>query len=103
MDQELSGDRRRREYPLGEGNIEYDETGQLYTVETFRSLTGKLMERHSDKICAMAMIHISGGVEQMAGPGSRPGQRVQDFLGAAYERSKLYDPAFTTEFREATQ
>lgn len=67
-----------------EGNIEYDETGQLYTVETFRSLTGKLMERHSDKICAMAMIHISGGVEQMAGPGSRPGQRVQDFLGAAY-------------------
>lgn len=30
------------------------------------------------------MIHISGGVEQMAGPGSRPGQRVQDFLGAAY-------------------
>lgn len=84
MNQELSGDRRRREYPLGEGNIEYDETGQLYTVETFRSLTGKLMERHSDKICAMAMIHISGGVEQMAGPGSRPGQRVQDFLGAAY-------------------
>ena len=28
---------------------------------------------------------------------------VGDFLGAVYERSKLYDPAFTTEFREATQ
>ena len=28
---------------------------------------------------------------------------VGDFLGAAYERSKLYDPAFTTEFREGTQ
>lgn len=26
---------------------------------------------------------------------------VGDFLGAKYERSKLYDPTFTTEFREA--
>lgn len=26
---------------------------------------------------------------------------VGNFLGAAYERSKLYDPSFTTEFREA--
>ena len=28
---------------------------------------------------------------------------VGGFLGDAYERSKLYDPAFTTEFREATK
>ncbi len=28
---------------------------------------------------------------------------VGDFLDAAYDRSKLYDPGFTTEFREATQ
>ena len=27
---------------------------------------------------------------------------VGNFLGSEYERSKLYDPAFTTEFREAT-
>lgn len=27
---------------------------------------------------------------------------VGDFLGSKYERSKLYDPAFTHEFREAT-
>ena len=26
---------------------------------------------------------------------------VGDFLGASYERSKLYDPSFTTAFREA--
>ena len=26
---------------------------------------------------------------------------VGDFLGSTYERSKLYDPSFTTEFREA--
>ena len=25
---------------------------------------------------------------------------VGDFLGKQYERSKLYDPAFTTEFRK---
>ena len=28
---------------------------------------------------------------------------VGDFLSCSYERSKLYDPAFTTEFREGTQ
>ena len=28
---------------------------------------------------------------------------VGGFLGDAYERSKLYDPSFTTEFREATK
>ena len=28
---------------------------------------------------------------------------VGDFLGEKYERSKLYDPTFTTEFREAIQ
>lgn len=28
---------------------------------------------------------------------------VGDFLSCDYERSKLYDPAFTTEFREGTQ
>ncbi len=28
---------------------------------------------------------------------------VGDFLGEGYERSKLYDPGFTTAFREATQ
>ena len=28
---------------------------------------------------------------------------VGDFLSCGYERSKLYDPAFTTEFREGTQ
>ena len=28
---------------------------------------------------------------------------VGDFLGSEYERSKLYDPAFTTEFREGTR
>lgn len=28
---------------------------------------------------------------------------VGDFLGSDYERSKLYDAAFTTEFRQATQ
>ncbi len=28
---------------------------------------------------------------------------VGDFLGSSYERSKLYDPTFTTEFREATK
>ena len=27
---------------------------------------------------------------------------VGDFLGENYERSKLYDPAFTTEFRKGT-
>ncbi len=27
---------------------------------------------------------------------------VGDFLGGTYDRSRLYDPAFTTEFREAT-
>lgn len=27
---------------------------------------------------------------------------VGDFLGRSYDRSKLYDPGFTTEFREAT-
>ena len=27
---------------------------------------------------------------------------VGDFLGTRYERSKLYDPAFTTEFRKGT-
>ena len=26
---------------------------------------------------------------------------IGDFLGRDYERSKLYDPGFTTEFREA--
>ena len=28
---------------------------------------------------------------------------VGDFLGTQYERSKLYDPAFTTEYREGTK
>ena len=28
---------------------------------------------------------------------------VGDFLGKNYERSKLYDPAFTTEFRQGTE
>ena len=28
---------------------------------------------------------------------------VGGFLGGAYERSKLYDPAFTTEYREGVQ
>ena len=28
---------------------------------------------------------------------------VGDFLGENYERSKLYDPAFTTEFRQGTE
>lgn len=28
---------------------------------------------------------------------------VGEFLGEAFERSKLYDPSFTTEFREATK
>ncbi|MBR3068841.1 MAG: cobalt-precorrin-4 C(11)-methyltransferase, partial [Lachnospiraceae bacterium] len=28
---------------------------------------------------------------------------VGDFLGDTYERSKLYDPAFSTEFREASR
>ena len=28
---------------------------------------------------------------------------VGGFLGDTYERSKLYDPTFTTEFREATK
>ena len=28
---------------------------------------------------------------------------VGGFLGHEYERSKLYDPTFTTEFREARQ
>ena len=27
---------------------------------------------------------------------------VGDFLGGTYDRSRLYDPSFTTEFREAT-
>ncbi len=27
---------------------------------------------------------------------------VGDFLGDSYERSKLYDPAFTTGYREGT-
>ena len=27
---------------------------------------------------------------------------VGDFLAAQYDRSKLYDPAFTTEFRRGT-
>lgn len=27
---------------------------------------------------------------------------VGDFLGESYSRSKLYDPAFTTGFREGT-
>jgi precorrin-4/cobalt-precorrin-4 C11-methyltransferase len=27
---------------------------------------------------------------------------VGDFLGAAYERSRLYDPAFETEYRKKT-
>ena len=27
---------------------------------------------------------------------------VGDFLAARYDRSKLYDPAFTTEFRKGT-
>jgi precorrin-4/cobalt-precorrin-4 C11-methyltransferase len=26
---------------------------------------------------------------------------IGDFLGHQYERSKLYDPGFTTEYREA--
>ena len=26
-----------------------------------------------------------------------------DFLGTQYERSKLYDPAFATEYRPATE
>ena len=48
-------------------------------------------------------------VGTLAESGAREGIRktalvlVGDFLGAAYERSKLYDPAFTTEFREGTQ
>ena len=28
---------------------------------------------------------------------------VGDFLGSSYDRSRLYDPAFSTEFREATR
>ncbi|MFR5252181.1 MAG: hypothetical protein ACLTF5_05100 [Butyricicoccus sp.] len=28
---------------------------------------------------------------------------VGRFLGTEYERSKLYDPTFTTEFREASR
>jgi len=28
---------------------------------------------------------------------------VGGFLGTEYERSKLYDPTFTTEFREASR
>ena len=28
---------------------------------------------------------------------------VGDFLGAAYQRSQLYHPAFSTEFREASE
>ena len=28
---------------------------------------------------------------------------VGDFLGGSYDRSKLYDPAFTTEFRQGTE
>ena len=28
---------------------------------------------------------------------------VGDFLRPTYERSKLYDPTFTTEFREASK
>ena len=28
---------------------------------------------------------------------------VGDFLGRDYDRSKLYDPAFTTEFRQGTE
>ena len=28
---------------------------------------------------------------------------VGGFLGSAYERSKLYDPGFTTEFRKASK
>ena len=28
---------------------------------------------------------------------------VGDFLGRCYARSKLYDPAFTTEYREGTK
>ena len=28
---------------------------------------------------------------------------VGDFLASSYERSKLYDPSFTTEFRKASR
>ncbi len=48
-------------------------------------------------------------VEQLAEAANENGIRktalilVGDFLGDAYERSKLYDPAFTHEFREASK
>lgn len=67
-----------------EGNIDYDETGQIYTMDTFCHLTNILLDRSSDQFCAMALIHVSGGVEQMDGPEVSPGKRVRDFIEIAF-------------------
>ena len=60
------------------------KTGQIYTMDTFCHLTNILLDRSSDQFCAMALIHVSGGVEQMDGPEVSPGKRVRDFIEIAF-------------------
>ena len=59
--------------------------GGAYTPDTVRCTVGTLAESvHAAGITKTALIVVG------------------DFLGRNYERSKLYDPAFTTEFRRGT-
>lgn len=64
--------------------VGYDETGWLYSPRTTRCLTEKIIENAQGALCALAMIHISGGVEYMDDKNAEAGHRVQDFIGAAF-------------------
>ena len=71
--------------------INADETGDL-------EYRRQQLEQMRDEVVDLE--DVSGGA---AGITKTALIVVGDFLGTRYERSKLYDPAFATEYRPATE
>lgn len=67
---------------LVEGGIRKDRAGGLYDARSIGTMTEALIGQGGDRICAMAMIWITGGYERLRrrDQDKQSGSRIQDFL-----------------------
>ena len=66
---------------LSEEKAEHTEAGGLYTRQAARGIVEGLMHKGCEYHCALALIYIAGGIDQLKE--REPGQRLQDFIGTA--------------------
>ena len=69
------------------------------TTHIKQIVNGDMAESHLCAECAKNL----GYSDMLSGFGLDLSEFLGGFLGDSYDRSKLYDPAFTTGFREASR